>query len=34
MSFNGLEVWKRSLRAHQQGMGVTGHNISSASKEG
>ena len=34
MSFNGLEVGKRSLSAHQQAMGVTGHNISSANKEG
>ena len=34
MSFNGLEVGKRSLSAHQQAMGVIGHNISSANKEG
>ena len=34
MSFNGLEVGKRTLSAHQQAMGVTGHNISSANKEG
>lgn len=34
MSFNGLEVGKRSLTAHQTAMGVTGHNISSANKEG
>lgn len=34
MSFSGLEVGKRSLSAHQQAMGVTGHNISSANKEG
>lgn len=34
MSFSGLEVGKRSLNAHQQAMGVTGHNISSANKEG
>ena len=34
MSFSGLEVGKRSLNAHQRAMGVTGHNISSANKEG
>lgn len=34
MSFSGLEVGKRSLSAHQRAMGVTGHNISSANKEG
>ena len=34
MSFSGLEVGKRSLNAQQRAMGVTGHNISSANKEG
>lgn len=34
MSFSGLEVGKRSLDAHKRGMEVTGHNISSANKEG
>ncbi len=34
MSFNGLEVGKRSLTTHQRAIGVTGHNISNANKEG
>jgi flagellar hook-associated protein 1 FlgK len=34
MSFNGLEVGKRSLTTNQRAMGVTGHNISNANKEG
>jgi flagellar hook-associated protein 1 FlgK len=34
MSFNGLEVGKRSMTSHQRAIGVTGHNISNANKEG
>lgn len=34
MSFNGFEVGKRSLRTHQLALGVTGHNISNANKDG
>lgn len=34
MSFNGLEVGKRSMTTNQRAMGVTGHNISNANKEG
>jgi len=34
MSFNGLEVGKRSMTTNQQAINVTGHNISNANKEG
>lgn len=33
-TFMGLEIGKRSLVAHQQGLATTGHNLSNASTEG
>jgi flagellar hook-associated protein 1 FlgK len=33
-TFTGIEIGKRSMVAHQQGMTTTGHNLSNASTEG
>jgi len=33
-TFTGIEIGKRSIVAHQQGMTTTGHNLSNASTEG
>ena len=33
-TFSGIEIGKRAVSAHQQGINVTGHNLSNASTEG
>ena len=33
-TFTGIEIGKRSLFAHQQGLHTVGHNLSNADKEG
>ncbi|MDR3337779.1 MAG: flagellar hook-associated protein FlgK, partial [Treponema sp.] len=33
-TFQGIEIGKRGVTAHQQALNITGHNLSNASKEG
>ena len=33
-TFTGIEIGKRSLFAHQQGLHTVGHNLSNADKDG